>query len=208
MRRYALFLLLAAVTAAPAAAQPRLELSGGVTWTGGFDAGGTDALLSRGAGSAPLTLFSTSSRVEPAPGAVARATWFVTKRFGVEADAQFSRPMLRTTITDDFEQASGTEASNRLSSYLFGGSLVYRFGSGRVAPFALGGAGYLRQLDDEQATLVTGSEVHAGGGVLIGLATHFALRADAVASSRSKSLAFEEKRRVVPVLAASLAYRF
>jgi hypothetical protein len=210
MRRPYGALLIAVVVcaAAPAAAQSRVEVSGGPTWTGGSDAGSRDALLSRGTPGTPLTLFATSSRVEPAAGVTARATYFVTSRIAVEALAEYSRPVLQTTISNDFEQASGTEASDRLSSYVFGGSLLYRIGRGRVVPFVVGGAGYLRQLDEDQIMLVSGSEVHAGGGITVDLATHFALRTDAVASSRNKSIGFADKRRVVPVISATLAYRF
>jgi len=132
----------------------------------------------------------------------------MTSRVAVEALAEYSRPVLRTTISNDFEQASGTEASDRLSSYVFGGSLLYRIGRGRIAPFVIGGAGYLRQLDEDQIMLVSGSEVHGGGGITVALATHVGLRTDAVASSRSKSIGFEEKRRVVPVISATFVYRF
>lgn len=210
MRRLSRALLTAVVVcaAAPAAAQSRFEVGGGMSWTGGSDAGSGDALLSRGTPGTPLTLFATSSRVKAAAGVTARATYFITSRIAIEALAEYSRPVLRTTISNDFEQAAGTEASDRLSSYVFGGSLFYRIGHGRVAPFVVGGAGYLRQLDEDQIMLVNGSEVHAGGGITVDLAAHFAVRTDVVASSRNKSIGFEEKRRVVPVISATLAYRF
>ena len=62
----------ALAVASPAAAQSRFEISGGVTWTGGFDAGGLHAQETRNpsTGTTPLTLFRTSSRVDSAPGTV------------------------------------------------------------------------------------------------------------------------------------------
>lgn len=205
MKVVALLLLLAS----PAFAQSRFEVSAGMTWTGGFGAGGTDAQLSRpSAPSTPLTLFRTSSRMEAAAGFVGRATFHFTPHFGAEGAVEFSRPRLRTTISDDFENATGTEADMVVSSYGFGGSLVYRFGEGRLVPFALAGAGRLRQLDGDNVNLVTAMELHAGGGLTYKLAGHVSIRGDAVVSSREKSLTFDRKRSTLPVLAASLCYRF
>ena len=210
MRVRALLLAMASLCAASsAAAQPRFEAAIGITWTGGFDAGGSNALESGGSpGTPPLTLFNQRSRVEAAPGLSARATYFFSSHLGVEASAQASRPLLRTTISGDFENATGSEAVSRLSSYVFGGSLLYRFGRGRLSPFAIGGGGRLRQLDDDNVTLVTASELHLGGGLNYRLSRHVGVRGEAVASVRDRSLAFDGKRRTLPVIAASLAYRF
>jgi hypothetical protein len=191
------------------AQQSRFEVGAGVTWTGGFDAGGLDALETRPtAGSAPLTLFATDSQVTPAAGVRARAAWFVTRQIAIEGTAEYSRPALETRIGNDFEQATGTLADTTIVSYLFGGSMLYHFGRGRLVPFAFGGAGYLRQLDAESTTAVTGAELHAGGGVTYELSSRFRLSIDAGVSSRDKSIAFEEKRRTLPVVSASLSYRF
>lgn len=203
----ALTLLLA--SAGPAAAQSRFEVGAGLTWTGGFDAGGLDAQLSRnpGTATAPLTLYSTSSRLEPATGAVARAALFVTRRLAVEATLEYSQPTLRLTVTNDFEGATGTEATTQVSSYVFGGSALYHFGARRLMPFVIAGAGRLRQLNDDNVDLVTGGELHAGGGVKYHVGRRVSLRTDVVFSSREKSLAFETRRRTVPIVSASLLFR-
>jgi len=202
-----MILLLAAT---PAYAQSRFEIGAAVTWTGGFDAGGVDALETRNSSTdkTPFTLFETSSRVTDAPGVAARVGFFITPRLAVEAVVEYGRPMLETTISNDFEDATGTEASGRISSYVLGGSVLYHFGAARLVPFVSAGAARLRQLDDAEISLVTATELHAGGGVKYRLSRHFGLRADAGVSSRDKSLAFEGKRRTVPVFAAGLAYRF
>lgn len=195
--------------ASPAFAQSRFEIGASATWTGGYDAGGTDATLSRGAtGSAPLTLFGTSSQVQPAVGVIARVTFFATPQLALEGSAEYSRPTLETTILDDFEQAIGTQADIAISSFAFGGSVLYHFGAARFVPFASAGAAWMRQIDQDRVNLVTGAELHAGGGVKYRLSRHLALRVDAGVSSREKSIAFEDKRRTVPVIAAGLAYRF
>lgn len=198
------------LAATPAFAQSRFEVGAAASWTGGFDAGGLDALETRNpsTGTSPLILFGTSSRVEGAPGAIARATFFVTPRLAVEGALEYERPTLHTTILADFEGAIGTEADNTISSYLFGGSVLYHFGGARLTPFVSGGAGWLRQLDESRVTAVSGTEIHAGGGVRYRLTPHVALRADVGVSSREKSIAFENKRRTVPVVSGGLTYRF
>ena len=94
---------------------------------------------------------------------------------------------------------------------LIAGSLLYHFGEGRVVPFVSGGGGYLRQLDEDNADVLTGNELHAGGGLKVWFGTganRLGLRLDAQASSRSKSAGFEQKRRILPVLGAGLIYLF
>jgi hypothetical protein len=212
-------LLLVPVSAAaqvyPGSTTPRagtIEIGGGAIWTGGYDAGSGDANLSpnSAAGGPPVTLFTSSAEVTPATGIEARAGVYLGSRVSAEATFQFSRPNLRVDLDDDFENATAVEAVGRVSSYLFGGSVLYHFGSGRIVPFVIGGAGYLRQLDEDNAEVLSGSEFHGGGGVKIwfGSSQHFGLRADAQVSSRSKSAGFEDKRRMLPVLGAGLTYRF
>lgn len=198
-------------TSAPRAGS--LEISGGVVWTAGYDAGSRDATESRNSatGGEPLTLFSSSARVSPAAGIEGRAGVYLGARVSAEAAFQFSRPSLRVTLGDDFENATAKEAVGGLSSYLIGGSVLYHFGRGRVVPFVMGGAGYLRQLDEDNAEVLTGNELHGGGGVKVWFGTgqsRFGVRLDARASSRSRSAGFEQKRRVLPVVGAGLVYLF
>jgi hypothetical protein len=204
--------VLAALLAAasPVWAQSRFELGAAVTWSGGFDAGGVDALETRnpGTGSSPLTLFNTSSRQDAAVGAAATVAFFVTPRIAVEANVEYSRPVLRTTISNDFEGARGTEADSQLTSVVFGGSILYHFGGHRLVPFVMAGAGGLRQLDQDNVVLVTGGEVHAGAGVKYRLARHAGVRAEAGVSSRDKSLAFTDGRRTVPRTSVGLVVTF
>jgi hypothetical protein len=136
---------------------------------------------------------------------------YLGRRVSVEAAFQYSRPILRASVTSDFEAAPDTDADEKLTTYVVGGSLLYHFGTGRLVPFVSGGGGYLRQLHEENSDLLTGSEIHAGGGVKywLGTGTHrFGLRVDAQASARSKSVAFEQKRRILPSVAAGLTFQF
>ena len=196
-----------------AASAQSFEVTGGVVRSGGYDAGSALATLSRNpsTGSAPLTEFQTDSQVLGATGLDAHVGFHVARRVFAEATFQYSRPILRTHITGDFESAASVDADDKTSSYLVGGSVLYHFGEGRVVPFVEGGGGYLRQLHEGNTELLTGTELHAGGGVKywLGTGTHrYGLRLDALASSRSKSIAFEQKRRIVPSVAAGVVYVF
>ena len=180
---------------------------------GGYDAGSRNATESSNSstGAAPTTLFTSSSRVPAAAGVDARVAVYFGDRLSAEGLFQFSRPNVRTTLGSDFENALQEVAVGAFSSYLFGGSLVYHFGSGRIVPFVLGGGGYLRLLDEDNADVATGNEAHAGGGVKVWLgsgASRVGLRVDAQISSRSKSPGFEDKRRALPSFGAGVLYRF
>jgi len=211
------------LTAAAASAQPyprsdvprrgSIELGGSVTWSLGYDAGDRDATETPNSstGAPPLTLFTTTSTVKDAIGADARVGVFVSNRVSVEGLFQYSRPVLEASIADDFENAAPIVASDQLSIYTFGGSVLYHFGSGGVVPFVAGGAGYMRQVHEGNSDVLTGTEFHGGGGLEIWMgegARRFGLRIDAQVSSRDKSIAFEDKRRIVPVLGFGASYLF
>ena len=219
-RQACLVLVFAALPAA-AAAQPYLrsdtphrgtfELGGGVVWTRGYEAGSATAEETRPGSALPLTLFAVSSRVLDAPGAGAQLGIYLGRRVSVEAAFQYSRPILRARVTSDFEAAPDTDADEKLTTYIVGGSLQYHFAAARFVPFVSGGGGYLRQLHEENSDLLTGTEIHAGGGVKYWLGTgkhRFGLRVEAQASARSKSVAFEQKRRVIPSLTAGVTFLF
>ena len=78
-------------------------------------------------------------------------------------------------------------------------------------PFVGGGGAYVRQLHEDNAEIITGSEFHGGGGVKLWFGKglrRLGVRLDAQASSRSKSVGFEDKRRLVPVVSGGLTYLF
>jgi hypothetical protein len=146
-----------------------------------------------------------------APGASVQLGLYLSGRVSVEAGLDYSRPILRASVTDDFEGAPDTPVDGVVVTYLARGSLLYHFGRGRFVPFVAGGGGYLRQIDEANADVVTGNEVHAGGGLKYWLGTggrRLGFRIDAGMSARSKSVAFEQKRRIVPTVGAGLAFQF
>jgi hypothetical protein len=205
-----LCLVVCAAAASSASAQSRFEIGAGMSWTGGFAAGGLDATEARNptAGSTPLTLFGTSPRLDSVAGAMGSAAFYLSKNLAVEAAAEYARPVLRTPIAADFEGATGPSVESRLRTFTAGGSLLYHFGAARLTPFVAAGGGWIRQLDEENVMLVTGPEAHAGGGVRYRVDRHFAVRGEVGATARERSIAFEEKRRVLPRVAVRLTYRW
>lgn len=189
-----------------------IEIGGGVLWSRGYDAGGSSALETRNTtmGPGPLTLFETDSQVLNATGVGAQVGVYLGRRVSAEGVFQYSRPILRLRPSSDFENADPVNIDGQVTTYVVGGSVLYHFGGGRVVPFVSGGGGYLRQLHGDNAVLVTGSEIHAGGGVKIwfGSASRVGLRLDAQVSSRDKAVAFDEKRRIIPTVGAGLTVRF
>jgi hypothetical protein len=186
------------------------EVGGGAVWTGGYDAGSASA-NETSAGTAPLTLFVVDGSVKSGPGAAIQVGVYLGRRVSVEATFWYTRPILQARLTSDFESAADVDAESTITSYLMGGSFLYHFGDGRFVPFVSGGGGYLRQLHENNADLLTGTELHGGGGLKywMGSGTHrVGLRLEAQASSRSKAVAFEQKRRIVPGFVAGLAVLF
>jgi opacity protein-like surface antigen len=188
-----------------------VEIGAGGVWIGGYDAGGTQATLTRPGSETPLTLFAVESRMRSAPGAEAHLGIFLSRRVSLEGAFQYSRPILRAQVKSDFESAPDTDVEGVVVTYLARGSLLYHFGTGRFVPFVSGGGGYLRQIDDENADLVTGTEIHAGGGIKYWFGSggrRLGLRMNAGMSSRRKTVAFEQKRRMIPSVGAGLAFQF
>ena len=196
------------------AAAQGIEIGASFVTTGGYDAGqqsGFETPNSTNPNAPPLTLFTTTSSVATAIGVEGRLSVQVSRRVVVEGTFQVTWPSVQTRVADDFENAPSLTAEQRVTSYLGGGSLLYHFGSGRFLPFVAGGASYLRQLYEDNVGVVTGAEIHGGGGVKywLGSGRHgFGLRAEAQLSVRDKSVGFEDKRQTVPVVAVGLNYRF
>ena len=149
----------------------RFEGTVGGLWLGGAGLGSsTAALRANTTGTpAPFTLFTTESGFGSAPGLDARVGYGLTKRITVEAGLVFSRPDLRTRVSNDVENAPALTVAESVEQYFVDGSLVVlldRFALGdRTVPFVIGGAGYLRQLHEGLTLVETGQLYHVGGGV-------------------------------------------
>jgi hypothetical protein len=207
-------------TAAPALAQPARgswEISGGGVFVGGYDLGEATAELTSNTGTtgSPFTYFQTDNRVDSGTGFLARIGVYLTSSFAVEGGIRYTRPKLASRITGDTEGAQAITAEEKIRQYVFDGSAVWHFGvssarRGGVTPFVYGGAGYLRELHEDDVLVEEGAEYHAGGGIKWWLGTRgkIGVRAEAGISIRDGGFDFEEKTRLVPVAAGSLIWAF
>jgi len=148
----------------------RIEGTVGGVWLGGAGLGSTNATLrANGTTPTPFTLFTTESRFGSAPGLDARVSYGLTRRIAVEAGLVFSRPEVRTRISNDVENAPPITVAESIEQYFVDGSVVLlldRFAPGdRTVPFVAGGAGYLRQLHEGLTLVESGSVYHVGGGL-------------------------------------------
>jgi len=226
LARIAACALLIAGVARPAAAQVFIgrdvphtgswEASGGVLWTQGFDQGVATAQLTRNpsTGSGPLDLFTSDLRVGSATGAQAHLAFYLSRALAVEGGFQYSRPVLSTRLSDDFEEADDATADEVLARYVFDGSVVFHFGAfagGKGVPFVLAGGGYVRELHDGSGVVETGNEFHGGAGLKYWFSTgrrRLGLRAEVGATMRSGGADSGDSRRTLPTAGLSLAYLF
>ncbi len=229
LRRVALVLAIA-TGAAPASAAAQVyigrlvphagtvEVSGGATFSGGFDLGSISAEETRntGGGTEPFVLFTATSRTKPAVGLHGRIGVYLGRSASVEAGVQFSRPILSTELSDDSESAPHVTATETLTRIVGTGSLVLHmnglsFAGGRGIPFVLGGAGYIRELHEKNEVVETGREYHAGAGLHLwfGQGRHrLGLRGDVGVSRRTGGADVIDVARTVPTASVSLAFLF
>ncbi len=191
-----------------------IELSGGGVYQGGTDLPDQTATLTRNptTGPAPFELFTSDSSLRQGFGVQARLGFYLSSAISVEAGVQLARPRLEARLADDFEGAADTVATESISSYLFTGSLLYHVDTGKAfKPFVMGGAGHVRDLHAGHEVVETGLEYHAGGGIKCWFRKgrrKLGLRLEAIVSFRDGGVGADEKRRVVPTGAVSLAYLF
>ena len=201
---------------APELRAHRFVLDGGVAWSGGYPIGDVDAeLRSNATGSTPppFTLFSASSEIGGAAGAVARIGFTLTSRVMLEGGASFGMPRVLTDISKDTETGPQELEGEALKQYVIDGALVWhlplRFGA-RARPFVVGGAGYVRQLHEERTMVETGQIYYGGIGVRYwlrggsGTARSFGLRTDLRANLRRGGIDFENKARMFPSVLVAL----
>jgi hypothetical protein len=204
---------------AQSAAFPRaktVEISGGVTVVGGYDFGTSNAELTPNAGTPPAFVeFKTTNRLKPGLGLQGRIGFVITPALAVEGGIRFTRPTYEARVTDDFEGAPDTTIEETLSQYVFDGAVVWhitgaRFAGGSAVPFLYGGAGYLRELHEENAFVEEGVEYHAGGGIKwwFGQSGRIGIRAEGGISIRDGGFDFKDGQRIVPVAGASVLYSF
>jgi len=182
----------------------RLQLGAGVGFFGGAALGDADANL-RTATADPFRLFATSTEQAGTIGLDLRAAVDLTRRFGVEAHTLFARPDVRTSVTNDAENAPAVDAVEQLDQYLIDGGVVIRLHElrmGEWVPFATAGAGYLRQLHEGLTLSEHGHLFYVGGGVRRALLVRpkgflrgLGVRGDVRLDILSDGITIEEKTR-------------
>jgi len=177
------FLALAALLASPVAASAQgvvspvrwveIEVGGGLL--GGAGVGAADAnLRANDRTERPYRLFSADAEFARATAWHLRASRQVAGRWTVEGGVTMSRPILRARTSNDVEAAPSVTITERVDQYFFDAGLVValdEFRIGRLTPFAVAGAGYLRQLHQGQTVIEHGHAFHAGGGLRYPLLT-------------------------------------
>ena len=197
---------------------PRFDVGMGVLWAGSQPLG-TQAANESTATGGTLALFSSSSELAAAAGLEARIGVRLTHSLVAEADASYLTPPLRIAISGDTENAAVVTATETIQQFTIGGNLLWylphRAAAPRLAPFALAGAGYLRQLHDRATLVETGHYYQFGGGATYLLVTGrrfhtkgVGARVDVRALVRSKGVAFDAGAHTSPAFGASVFVRF
>jgi hypothetical protein len=155
----------------PAPRQPRIDLSvlGTVATGGELDASDAALVDNTTPGGGPATLFTTRTRLSSAPLGEVRVGVRLMQGWVVEGGVSYGRPSLEVRLSNDREAAPDVTATTRLTQLVADGALVHRWYRRRVSPFVMGGAGYLRQLDEPRTTVEAGQVYFGGGGVLVGI---------------------------------------
>jgi hypothetical protein len=149
-----------------------LEVGGSATWVGASSIGSARATetSNQPGASERLTLFETEGSLRAAAGVDTRIGFNLTPNVGIEAALTFSRPVIATSVTNDFEGAPNTTiATSHLDQYFVDVGVVLhltglRFGRGTL-PFGTASVGYLRQLTADPAVAFTGRVYELGGGL-------------------------------------------
>jgi hypothetical protein len=168
--RAALGAAVVAIGISPADAQtrkpPRFEVSAGALFVAGYSGSEKNAdITANQSGGAPYTLFKSEPRIDSSPAYEARIGVRVSPTLTLEGTA---RPELSSRLSSDVEGIPDVTVVEDLSVYIIDVAVLGTFGTAptsRVTPFVRIGAGYVRELHDDNALVQTGGAFHAGGGV-------------------------------------------
>lgn len=219
MTRVCLAIAVILAMASPSAAQARKsswEIAPGAVWFSGIDLGSSSATLEL-PGGGEFELFTTETRIKPAFGAAATLSFYLRPRLALEAGFSYSRPGAATRVEDDAEDAPPVTAVVGLQQYLIEGNVRWYLVRVRAGwrPFIRGGGGYLRQLDDSNAHVETGSIGHAGIGAdrafrdrSRGFVRRIGVRADARVLVRSGGFDVDDKLRIGFAAGGALFFGF
>ncbi|MEQ1757074.1 MAG: hypothetical protein ABL986_02065 [Vicinamibacterales bacterium] len=152
------------------AGPPRFDITLGAGLVTGVALGEASANL-RSNATTPQSypLFSTSTRLLPAPVVDVRVAGAVTSRVAIEGQVHFGQPELETAISADKELAPDVTVSERVTETLLAGGVRVTLANlgrqPRTLPYVSGGVGVLRQAHEEGGGTEQSSLVYLGGGV-------------------------------------------
>lgn len=193
----------------PALRPRHITLAAGWLVNGGYPVGDRNAELRRNATGTPppFTLFRAEADLGVANGIEARVGYAITRAIAIEVGGSYAKPRLEIAISQDSESPDAGTIVDEITQYTVDVAGVFqlplRFGA-RSRPYAIGGAGYLRQLGEDRLVVETGRIYHVGGGIRYwlrgGSVTHRALgvRAEARYVRRTGGLDFEDRSRGYP----------
>lgn len=167
----------------------RWAVTVGPEWNGQVFMGEADA-TETGNGTAPVTLFRTTTRLDGGVGVSGGVGIRATTSVWVETAVRYRSTRLMKDVTGDIEGAADTTASERVQHLQVDGGaqwLVRRWQRRRLTPYVSGGAGYIRQLHGDGTLVMSGWSGYGGGGVLVELPA----RSDG--AFRSLALRFEAR---------------
>jgi hypothetical protein len=200
---------------APSFTPRQVTLGGGIVWSGPYDVGdATAGLRGNGIGSAPpvFTLFTASSRITQAFAPELRVGYAVTPQATIEFGLAYTRPRVAISIRNDAEAPSQDLPGETLEQYVIGGAVTWQLPVrvGRQwAPFAIGGAAWLRQLHQDRTLAENGQLYYAGGGARYflrgghGPGRAIGLRGDARVNFRTNGVDFEDQMRMYPTVSVA-----
>jgi hypothetical protein len=218
---------IAAAQDAPAFRPGQVIFSGGGTLEGGYRIGDLTVTIPRNpsGGPTPFTLLRAESRIGRSVGIDARLAFALSRAVAIEVRGAYGTPELGVTVSQDDEMGTGAFASGRVQQFVVDVSAIYQLpiAAGRRArTYAIGGAGYLRQLHEGRLQAETGQTVHVGGGLQYWLrgagaravrparpaSRALGVRAEARYVTRFGGVEFEDNRRGFPAMSALLFVAF
>lgn len=195
----------------------RIEVAGGLRWSGATTFSGVDARENI-AGGRTSPVFASRTQLEASPGVEGRVGVMLTGALQVEVSLGFNQTALSTELARDTDGAAGVTASEQVSQYLVEAGLVVRLPrrrGGRLTPFVSAGGGYLRHLHEGRTLAEAGRSYYAGAGVYYAWRTSgrgwmkgAGLRADLRASILEDGALLDSRRHAAPVAGAGLFVRF
>ena len=157
----------------PVVRPSRAEVGVGIGWVGQSDLGTRDAIFtgnSPGAEPEPFVFFRVNERTRSGLVGSGWAGVNLTDSVGVEVGFAYSQPSLKTTITDDVEDAADTSiVTATFNQTQVEGNILYhfnkaRYDNDRTVPFVFAGAGVIKQRDTSEGIDETAQLYQAGLG--------------------------------------------